>query len=91
MLKTVLKWINKDFNTYKDLSRQDLLKECINKKLAFTLKKYNEEIDWHSDYLISRSSVKVLKALTKIQKKNDVNVLKENMKEELLHEVNKNE
>ena len=50
-------------------------------RLEATLEKYNREIELNSDYLLTRSSFKVLKALTKLQKRADKNVLEALAKE----------
>ena len=57
--------------------RHKLFKECINHKLVETLKTYNEEVDVNSSFLIEQSTIRVLKALTKLQKKDDKAVLEE--------------
>ena len=63
-----------EFDKY-EMNRNDLLKECIRGKLKNTLLKYNEEINFNSDFLLQQSSYRVLKALTKIQKKDDSEAL----------------
>ena len=75
MLATQIKHIKYDLNKYSNMSQADLLSYCINDKLQGTLKTYNEEIRMNSEYLLTRSSFRVLKALTKLQKKADKNVL----------------
>lgn len=75
MLDIQIKHIKYDLSKYKDMSRPELLSFCINDKLQGTLTKYNEEIKLNSDYLLTRSSFRVLKALTKLQKKADKAVL----------------
>lgn len=77
-----IKKIEEELNKYKNIQREDLLKSCITNKLAGTLERYNEEIDLNSDYLLTRSSTKVLKALTKLQKKQDKEILEENESED---------
>ena len=77
MLSIQIKHIIYDLNKYKDLSQSDLLTNCINNKLQTTLETYSEEIKLNSDYLLTRSSFKVLKALTKLQKRADKDVLEE--------------
>lgn len=72
-----IKKIEQDLLKYKDIQREELLKSCITNKLAGTLERYNEEIDLNSDYLLTRSSTRVLKALTKMQKKQDKQILEE--------------
>ena len=63
-----------DESTIKE-RKQELLTSCINSKLDATLDKYNREIDLNSDYLLTRSSFRVLKALTKLQKRADKAVI----------------
>ena len=75
MLEVQLKHIKYDLNKYANMSQGDLLSYCINDKLQGTLKTYSEEIKLNSDYLLTRSSFRVLKALTKLQKKADKEVL----------------
>lgn len=75
MLSTQIKHIKYDLNKYANMSQAELLSYCINDKLQGTLKTYNDEIRMNSDYLLTRSSFRVLKALIKLQKKADKNVL----------------
>lgn len=75
MLKTEINHIKYDLNKYSDKNREDLLSYCINDKLQGTLERYNEEIKLNSDYILQRSSFKVLKALAKLQKKADKEAL----------------
>lgn len=75
MLIAHIKHIKKDLNKYADKSREELLSLCIDGKLDATLEKYNREIELNSDYLLTRSSFRVLKALTKLQKRADKGVL----------------
>lgn len=71
MFNSNLKYIKKELNRYADKNPQELLSDCINEKLQATLERYNKEIELNSDYLLTRSSAKVLKALTKLQKRAD--------------------
>lgn len=77
MFSSNLKYIKKEINRYIDKTPAELLSYCIEDKLNTTLKKYNKEMDLNSDYLLSRSSFKVLKAITKIQKKSDKKALED--------------
>lgn len=86
MLINHIKHIKKDLAKYSDKSRDDLLSMCITGKLEATLEKYNREIELNSDYILTRSSFRVLKALTKLQKRADKGVL-----EALIEEGEKNE
>lgn len=88
MLSYCLKMINTELHKYDECDRQALLKTCINNKLAYTLKRYNEDIDANSEYLLTRSSFKVLKALTKLQKKEDVKAIKETLKLDTEEDIN---
>lgn len=97
MLKENIEIILRNNLKYDGYTRARLLQECIHNKLKATVLKYNEEIEDNADYLLTRSSTKVLKALTKIQKADDKKTLKalanienaeelENTEEELVNE-----
>lgn len=86
MLINHIKHIKKDLAKYSDMSKDDLLSMCITGKLQATLEKYNREIELNSEYILTRSSFRVLKALTKLQKRADKGVL-----EALVEEGEKNE
>ena len=75
MLIHHIKSIKKELNKYSDKTKDELLSLCIDNKLQAALEKYNKEIELNSDYLLTRSSVRVLKALTKLQKRADKEVL----------------
>ena len=81
MLINHIKNIKKELSKYQDKSQEELLSMCIDNKLEATLEKYNREIELNSDYLLTRSSFRVLKALTKLQKRADKNVLEALAKE----------
>jgi hypothetical protein len=72
-----LKIIESELNAYKDLSKVEIFNTFINKRLAATLIKYNEQIDATSEYLLRQSSVRVLKALTKIKKVDDKDIIQQ--------------
>ena len=74
--------IESELNQYYKIPRVEIFNICINKRLAATLRKYNAEIDATSEFLIKQESVRVLKALTKIKKNEDREVIKQNMEEE---------
>lgn len=85
MLRENIKEIISDLDRYADKNRDELYTEFINYKLTNTLKHYNDEIEYNSDRLIKSESVRVLKAITKIQKRQDVENIKieiENAKKE---------
>lgn len=73
--------IEVELSRYKDLSKVEIFNECINNRLAATLVKYNEKIDSTSEYLLRQSSVRVLKALTKIKKVNDKDIINSYMED----------
>lgn len=81
MLINHIKHIKRELSKYQDKSQEELLSMCIDNKLEATLEKYNREIELNSDYLLTRSSFRVLKALTKLQKRADKNVLEALAKE----------
>lgn len=81
MLITQIKHIKKDLSKYADKTKEELLTLCINNKLEATLEKYNREIELNSEYIQTRSSFRVLKALTKLQKRADKGVLEAIAKE----------
>lgn len=76
-----LKTIEVELNTYKDLSKVEIFNTYINNRLAATLLKYNEQIDSTSEYLLRQSSVRVLKALTKIKKVDDKDIINQYMED----------
>ena len=71
MLKRNLESIEKDLLKYKEYNRESLLKLFIDEKLKWALKIYNAEVERNSNYLLSKNGIRVLKALTKLQKKQD--------------------
>ena len=73
--------IDSELNQYYNMSRTDVFNMCINNKLAATLRRYNAEIDFNSEYLVRQESVRVLKALTKIHKSEDKEIIKQNMED----------
>ena len=68
--------IIEDFKKYYKISKDTIYTECIEKKLNLTVLKYNKELALNSRYIERRSDKKVLKALTKLQKNQDREVLK---------------
>lgn len=52
-----------DINSFKD--RQELFENHINKKLNLSLERYNNRIELAYDYLLSRSALKVMRAIGK--------------------------
>lgn len=77
----ILQTIETELCKYKDLSRVEVFNMCINNRLADTLVKYNEHIDSNSEYLLRQSSVRVLKALTKLKKVDDKEIINQYMED----------
>ena len=82
MLEAKIKHIKQDISKYENINRADLLTKCIDDKLRATLKKYNLDMELNSDYLLKREGTRVLKALTKLQKKDDKEALLASIEEE---------
>jgi len=55
-----------DLNT---VSRESVLKKCVEKKLTMSEENYNTQMAILSKYLLSRDNLKMLKALAKIKEK----------------------
>lgn len=68
--------IIENFKKYYKLSKDTIYTNCIDKKLNLTVLKYNNELALNSRYIEGRSDKKVLKALTKLQKNQDKEALK---------------
>ena len=86
-LKEILDEIEQELNRYKDVSRTELFNQCIDERLKAVLLQYNEEADVTSNYLIRRGSARVLKALTRMQKQDDKDVLESKKKKKNEEEV----
>lgn len=71
MLAKKIKQVEQEINQYNNLTRQELYQQCIDAKLKVTLDNYLHIIEVNEDYLLTRNSVKVMKAITKQQKKED--------------------
>lgn len=79
--RNTLSSIEEDLHTYENLTKVEIFNVCINNRLASTLRKYHEDIDSTSEYLLKQSSVRVLKALTKIKKVSDKDIINDYMEE----------
>lgn len=79
--RKLLSNIEDELSQYKDLTKVEIFNVCINNRLAATLVKYNEQIDSSSEYLLRQSSVRVLKALTKIKKNDDKDIINQYMED----------
>ena len=81
-LKSILTDINTNLNKYADYRRPELFKQFIHERLTDTLKMYNHQLDVTSDFLLHQEGDRVLKALTKMKKQEDKDVIAQNMIEE---------
>jgi len=81
-LKNNLAKIKAELALYDEFTRPELFNHCINQRLMHTLELYNVKTDQLSDFLIRQQGIRVLKAITKLQKFNDRKVIYENMKGE---------
>ena len=68
--KNNLMSIKNTFDHIKDESKNSCIEKRIDKKLNLSLEKYMENIRKTTNYLLSRSSYKVLKAISKQKNKN---------------------
>ena len=80
MLKDRIIEVADDLNRYKGVTRSHLFTKCVDEKLKNTLQIYINDLDLTSDDLMRKASVRVMKALTKIQKNDDKNAIKEQIK-----------
>ena len=79
-LKNNLSIIRAELSKYDEMTRKEFFNEAINNRLKNTLYIYNIETDKLSDFLIQQHGMRVLKAITKIQKADDKKVIYDNMK-----------
>ena len=71
MFFETLKTILADLNKIEYRSKDELLKTMIQNTLDVSYDRYCNNLKVNYDYLLTRSSAKVLKALTKLQKRAD--------------------
>ena len=67
MFKQKLYNILSDLN--KNIPRDELFKECVQRKLDLSLERYNNEIELIYNYLLSRSNIKVMRNIAKMKDK----------------------
>jgi len=79
-LATNLKTVEEEINKYSELTQTEIFNQSINRLLKRTLHKYNNNIDQLSGYLLNQEGIRILKAITKIQKFDNKKVIKENMR-----------
>lgn len=75
--------IKTEMNKYTGMSHIDLFNYSINRRLMYTLQRYDANIDQLSDFILNQAGMRVLKAITKIQKFDDRKVIHDNMKEDI--------
>lgn len=81
-LKNNLAKIKAELALYDEFTRLELFNHCINQRLLHTLELYNVKTDQLSDFILGQQGIRVLKAITKLQKFSDRKVIYENMKGE---------
>lgn len=77
MLSSYIEEIKNDLDKYKKYSKNDMFTESVQEKLKNTLINYDYDMERNSEFLLSRDSAKVLKAITKIQMKDNRKALEE--------------
>ena len=76
MLKEIISDIQKDLHRYDGYSHEQLYTDFVAHKLNAALEMYNEDIARSSSQLVKSESVRVMKALAKMQKREDVATIK---------------
>ena len=71
MLSKNIAEIQADIERYRGISRAELFTKCVNKKLADSLSNYMNVLEMDEKELRQKSSIRVLKAATKLQKQAD--------------------
>ena len=66
--KNLLYDILGDINNHLDVSREEVLSNCINKKLLAIKNNYSKQLDNLYKYILSRSNIKTIKAINKVKK-----------------------
>lgn len=85
--ETIIDKIDEEINKYTKFSRVELFEYCIQELLKEKLNVYNEYIDTTIKFLESRGSASVLKALAKIQKQEDKEIIEAKLKKEVKEEI----
>lgn len=74
-----LKEIIQEIQVQKGFSRDKFFEGCINEKLKNIVARYNLDLDLGTNFLLTRPSESVIKAINKIQKVKDREVLRSYM------------
>lgn len=78
MFKDTLKKIEKDLNNLEKIESSKMFEEMVQDKLNNSYNEYNNNLEKNYNYLLSRSTVKVLRNVKKQQQK--INKTQENIK-----------
>lgn len=81
MLKSRIEEISSDISKYADLSRDALFTDCVDRKLKATLARYIDIINLDEKELRTKSSIRVIKAVTRMQHEEDKKRILEEAKE----------
>lgn len=79
-LKQNINVINEELTKYTSFSKTDLFTYLINIKLQNSLLRYNQQISLNTNFLESRESCRVFKAIQKIQKQKDKEAIEQQLK-----------
>lgn len=71
MLKSNIEKISEEINRYINLSRSELFTKCVDAKLKATLSLYMNVLNMTEQELRGKSSIRVIKAATKLQRDAD--------------------
>lgn len=74
-----LSLIKEALNQYNGMTHVEFFNYMLNQRLKSTLYLYNKDTDHISDFLLNQGGLRVLKAVTKIQKLEDRKIIYENM------------
>lgn len=73
----ILKELKEDLFKYSNMTKNQLWSECIDTKLKVTLNNYKADLEMSENYLETRESSRIMKALVTIQKQNYKNVIED--------------
>lgn len=74
--------IDKEICQYNHLSRDQLFTLCVNRHLAASLHVYNDEVNEISKFLLAKADKRVHKALNKIKKFSDKDIIQTYMEDD---------
>lgn len=73
----ILNELKQDLFKYSNMTKSQLWSECIDIKLKVTLNNYKADLEMTQNYLETRESSRIMKALVTIQKQNYKNVIED--------------